>query len=349
MNIHYLANQVYQISYAKPLYRRLGGTIMVTRWRKLLRFQRRLRKGIEAPGQPPPRVIRQDIKNLTGLTGAIISQSNVRIVRQDGQGVTIFMGHGTGDKKYGGNPEILDSYDYHFISGPKHLAKLEDVNIHLPEERLIPIGNPRFDSYLAGAFDREKYLDRLGVRDRSRPVILYAPTWKWGSGTLRQLVFILALQLDADYNLIVRPHHFDNRLTPWLKIRARMSGFRHIYFSDVNDLRYHDTMDDFAASDLLVSDTSSMVYEYLVTGKPIILIHTDEPDLHQMPADLSIDGKADVFDPGSGDDIAVLVRRNLEDQPYKDDYGRLLDSCFFFNDGRSTDRVVEFINGLSLP
>ena len=58
------------------------------------------------------------------------------------------MGHGAGDKKYGGSPHTLETYDYHFISGPKHLAKLKDVGINIPDERLISIGNPRFDYYL---------------------------------------------------------------------------------------------------------------------------------------------------------------------------------------------------------
>ena len=37
------------------------------------------------------------------------------------------MGHGVGDKKYGGTPAPLETYNYHFISGNKHLEKLKDI------------------------------------------------------------------------------------------------------------------------------------------------------------------------------------------------------------------------------
>ena len=52
------------------------------------------------------------------------------------------------NKKFGGSGNTLETYDYHFISGPKHLHKIEDVCISLPEERLIKIGYPKFDDYV---------------------------------------------------------------------------------------------------------------------------------------------------------------------------------------------------------
>ena len=45
-------------------------------------------------------------------------------------------------------------------------------------------------------------------------------------------------------------------------------------------------MNDFAISDLMISDTSSIIYEYLVTQKPIIIADNNYQKLHNMPADL---------------------------------------------------------------
>ncbi len=33
-----------------------------------------------------------------------------------------------GTREYGGNAKDLESFDYHFISGPKHMQKLRDLN-----------------------------------------------------------------------------------------------------------------------------------------------------------------------------------------------------------------------------
>ena len=97
------------------------------------------------------------------------------------------MGHGTGDKKYGGSAKDLESFDYHFITGPKHMQKLHDLDVNIPEEKLIKIGNPRFDEIVNDDIDAEGYLGYLQVQDNTRKTILYAPTWKWGSGTLHKL------------------------------------------------------------------------------------------------------------------------------------------------------------------
>ena len=347
MNLFFLSNQVYQLSYAKTIYQKIGGTFIVSNYRKLAKFKWHLRQGItlsEKRENRAPKIIRRDIKNLDDLKGIFISQSNTRIINGCDQVVKIFIGHGTGDKKYGGNPEILLSYDYHFISGPKHLVKLNDVGINITKERLIPIGNPRFDDYL-DIKNKKKYLSFIEVKNKSLPVVLYAPTWKWGGGTLRKLVFKLARKLSGRYNLIVRPHHFDTHLLPLLKLWSYSEDIGNIYFSNPNNILNEDTMEVFAASDILISDTSSLIYEFLITGKPIIRVKTeDDQDLHAMPSEMTILGKSDVIDPENIEFILEKINFNLNEQPYKKVYKKLLMDCFYFNDGQSTNRAIDFIS-----
>lgn len=347
MNVFFLANQVYQLSYAKSIYDKLGGEFIAPSFRKLLKFKWNLSKGINREGEQHKssiKIIKRDIKNLSNLSGTIISQSNTRIINNNNSINTIFLGHGTGDKKYGGNPEILLGYDYHFISGNKHLEKLKDIGINISNDRLISIGNPRFDYYLNNLSDEKTYLKYLKVRDISLPTVLYAPTWQWGGGTLRELVYKLARKLSKNYNLIVRPHHFDSHLLPMLKIWAFSQGLDNIYFSNPNNILFEDTMEVFASSDILLSDTSSLIYEYLITGKPIIRIDIDgDHDLHEMPEELTIFGKSDILDPKNIRSITDKINYNLNEQPYKKVYERLLSDCFYYNDGQSTKRAIDFV------
>ena len=60
-----------------------------------------------------------------------------------------------------------------------------------------------------------------------------------------------------------------------MQLWAKLRRIRHVYFSNTNDLLDRDTMTDFEVSDLLVSDTSSIQYEYLVTGKPIVIARSE--------------------------------------------------------------------------
>jgi len=349
MNLLYYANQVYQFSYANPIYRRLGGTFVVPKRRKWLRFKRYMRNGNLFPevktflNTPPIKV--SDYKQMPGTGNVIISMTNTRFVCPEGPCTTIFVGHGTGDRKYGGNLKSLASFDYHFISGPKHLEKLKDSGVKIPEEQLITIGNPRFDDYVNGTLDREKCMDDMGIVDRDRKTVLYAPTWKRGKGTLHQFVYHFCRALTGEFNLIVRPHHFEAKWLPKIKAWAAINRIKHVYLSNPNDLLHHDTMSDFLVSDLLISDTSSIQYEYLITDKPMIVAKTEPVDLHRMPDELDVRSVAEVYDGSPGADIYQMVVDNLT-TPRIEAYRQLLANCFYFNDGHSADRAVEFISKL---
>lgn len=352
MNIFYYANQVYQFSFARPIYERISGTFIVRTYRKLLRFKRYLRNGSTFPEvktflNTPPIIVRRDTNNMKGINGIIISQTNTRFICPKGPCITIFMGHGTGDRKYGGSPRILEEYDYHFISGPKHLEKLLDSGVTIPEERLIKIGNPRFDTYHNREIDREKCLDDYGIVDRNRKNILYAPTWKRGKGTLHRFVYRFCRELTNEFNLIVRPHYFEAKYIPMIKTWVRANRIKHVYFSHPSDLLRHDSMSDFVISDLLISDTSSILYEYLVTGNPIIIARTDHVDLHTMPSTMDLRGVADLYDGSKDSDILRLVIDNIVEQRHKEEYRALLNNCFYFNDGNGTDRAVDFLRRIA--
>lgn len=252
------------------------------------------------------------------------------------------MGHGTGDKKYGGNAKDLESFDYHFISGPKHMEKLRDLNVNIPEEKLIKIGNPRFDEIVNGDIDAKAYLDYLEVQDKTRKTILYAPTWKWGSGTLHQLGRHFCRELTKEYNLIIRPHYFDRKYIPQFKMWAKINGIQHVYFSNPANILSNDTMYDFVVSDLLISDTSSITYEYLIMKKPIIIIENEFSDLHVMPSELNVKTIAGKYDHAHSNNILQVVQTTLDSHNQKL-FSSMLENCFYFNDGHSIDRIIDFL------
>ena len=97
------------------------------------------------------------------------------------------------------------------------MEKIRDSNIKIPDEKLIKIGNPRFDELSNNNFNKEAYMKSLGIKDLTRKIILYAPTWKWGNGTLHTYFHSFSKSLSKEYNLIVRPHYNDRKYIPRLK------------------------------------------------------------------------------------------------------------------------------------
>ena len=349
MNIYYFANQVYQFSNCMPLYREIDGIFLIKKLKRYIQFQKYFKNGNITPGHKnlmnTPPTIKRSAKEAFDLNGFIFSLSNVVIQNNPEISKTIFIGHGTGDKKYGSNAHNLETYDYHFISGPKHLQKIKDVGLGIEQKKLIPVGNLRFDEYVNNKIDREKVLDRLGVKDKTRKNILYAPTWKWGNGTLRIYARQFAEEITKEHNLIIRPHHHDREYLKTLKFWSAVKRIKHVYFSNPANVIKCDTMNDFAISDLLISDTSSILYEYLITGNPIIVIKNQFDDFHKMPDDLNIMKHVSLYD--GSQNILKMINKMLDKDHLKDIYKKLLDSCFYYNDGRSVERAVEFLKSIS--
>ena len=337
MNIYYYANQVYQYGNIKPVFAQTGGTFVVNKFNRFLRFKFYMNN---------PDVIIRDLRKEIDLSGVIISCSNTIIKNNKDTSISIFIGHGAGDKKYGGSAHCLETYDYHFISGDKHLHKIKDVGITIAEEKLIKIGYPKFDEYLDSKLNKDQYLEYLGIVDKSRKNILYAPTWKWGDGTLRRFGKKFCKEISRDYNLIIRPHFQDRSYIIKLKLWAKLNGLKHVYFSNPAKIIKNNTMNDFAISDLLISDTSSINYEYLITCKPIIIVDNNYDQLHNMPTDLNILDIVQTYQ-SNNNDICSMIDFELNRNTF-DNYNKMLHNCFYFNDGKSSQRAADFIKSLNI-
>ena len=95
----------------------------------------------------------------------------------------------------------------------------------------------------------------------------------------------------------------------------------------------------------MISDTSSVLYEYLITNKPIIVAIDKLPNLHKMPDSLNIMKIVDIFD--GSQNINNMIKENLENTEKPDLYNKLLHNCFYFNDGKSVSRAIDFVQIVS--
>jgi hypothetical protein len=352
--IYYLANSVYQFAYALPVYERVGGTFVVTSWKKWWHMHRFLRGRARFGertllGAPPVRVLPR--VRWPELEGVLFYLANaIDPDRLNPRAITIFHEHGTSDKRYEGGATMggrrLSAYDYLFLSGPKNHERLRDTDLEIPPSRLVETGALRFDDWCAGRFTRDAALEQLGVRDRDRPTILYAPTWRFGNGTLRRYLGPFIETLTSRYNLIVRPHYHDRRYGAARCRLAWLRGVRHLYLSRPEDLTRHDTYSAFAASDLMLSDMSSVIYEYLVTGKPMVAIQTDFAARHTMPEQMDALQHVALYD-GTQDLVAMIERAFAEHASRRANYDRLLRSCFYAPDGGAADQAADFLHTLA--
>lgn len=149
--------------------------------------------------------------------------------------------------------------------------------------RFIVEGYPRVDHQFAAAetvADTIRLIEAGGVTIGDRRVILYAPTWKGTSftaprdeleelaGRVSQLTRELNERLGDDrFIVLLKTHQIVHRYI------AQLPGLAATLLS--NDIPTNKVL---AATDLLVTDYSSVFFDFLATGKPIFFLVPDLAD-----------------------------------------------------------------------
>lgn len=129
--------------------------------------------------------------------------------------------------------------------------------------RIWEEGYPRDDKLLTA--DASAIRARLGIHDDVR-VLLYAPTWRDDRPDHVDHLDVshFAEQLEAGYVTLIRGH--SRTLQPGNDVRA--GGV-------IDVTSYPDVSDLFVVADALITDYSSVMFDFTVTGKPIFFFTPD--------------------------------------------------------------------------
>ena len=183
----------------------------------------------------------------------------------------IFINHGESDKAVN-QSKLLMAYDYLFVAGPLSEERLRAAGLPLREGQVLHVGRPQAEM----ALEHREKIEKIET-------VLYAPTWEGyvknvDYSSVGELGYKLCKDIikDARYKLIFKPHPYTGSISEnhkyWLK--------KIIDFCEENEVpillsneSIHDAMN---LSDLLVCDISSVLNDYLITGKPIVLCNTSE-------------------------------------------------------------------------
>ncbi|MET3206561.1 UNVERIFIED_ORG: CDP-glycerol glycerophosphotransferase [Arthrobacter sp. UYEF13] len=220
------------------------------------------------------------------------------------------------------------------------------------EGRVVAEGYPRNDSLTPERIeeDRPAIRQRLGIPE-GKTAILYAPTWRDDAkNASRQYEMVTYLdfemtqqQLGDDYVLLLRGHH---------NIAGQRQTAANQFVIDVTE--YPEVNDLYTAADILVNDYSSVMFDFCVTGKPIIFL---TPDIAQYRDEtrgfyFDLEEKA----PGPLHNTTEEVVRSIKNitsvsRRYAAKYADFVETFAPNCDGAATERVFDAIwpDGLSGP
>lgn len=211
------------------------------------------------------------------------------------------------------------------------------------EGKILEGGYPRIDATLQN--DRKVIFAELATNnlflDVNLPTILYTPTWKGTSITepnndqeqIIQESLLLKNKLAGKYNFLLKVHPY---LYQSLKNNPKIKDMLVPDFIDANALM--------AGVDLLITDYSSIFFDFLVTDQPIIFYAWDR-DLYQNQRGMYL--SEDTL-PGpivENIDELLLTIENLSEvsKKYQSKYNAFKIKFVPYDDGNTTEKYVNRI------
>lgn len=150
------------------------------------------------------------------------------------------------------------------------------IDADSPAARLI--GYPKLDCLIDGSLSRDDVLNGLGI-DPSRRTVLYAPTWSPYSSLNLMGDLLVKRLVSAGYAVIVKLHDRSRDLeykhSGGIDWTARLGPLLRAGGGCLAESS--DACPYLAAADVLITDHSSVGFEYLLLDRPVVRI--DIPEL----------------------------------------------------------------------
>jgi CDP-glycerol glycerophosphotransferase len=222
----------------------------------------------------------------------------------------------------------------------------------LPADRVVATGDPRDDVLLRGTeaerttTARALLFSQLGIADDAQRVLLYAPTWRDGDldpaiPSLDEWSSIVGLLERTDSMLVVRPHpHGVGDYAAGFSLSPRIRLLSSRECTDVTPI--------LSAVDLLITDYSSIAFDFALTGRPIVFL---APDVESYAASRGLyepyawfSGGSESSDwPGALGLIASVIADPATRDRLSGHSEALVASHHKFRDGENTARVYSLI------
>jgi glycosyltransferase involved in cell wall biosynthesis len=249
-------------------------------------------------------------------------------------------------------PEVA-SFDRLLFPNRDRLRRYAEAGLVDPSgPQAVLVGYPKVDCLVDGSLDRSRIAAALAL-DPRRPTVLYAPTWSPESSLNTHGEQIVAALSRLDVNVIVKLHDRSCDATSrgsggvsWRERLAELCHTRRVHLAELADASQY-----MCVSDALVTDHSSVGFEFMLLDRPVVVI--DCPSLlthaHVNPdkARLLRSASSIVADPSG---LSQAVLNSLSNPDTHRDQRRSVAARLFYRPGTATARAVEaFYEMLGLP
>src|SRR5215216_6416253 len=244
---------------------------------------------------------------------------------------------------YDSPAESMRGWHRLFFINKRRLQNFIDIGaIDADSPAIRLIGFPRLDCLVDGSLDRDRILTSLGI-DPARKTVLYAPTWSKYSSVASMGEELVKRLGAAGYAVIVKLHDrsrqaddyhsggvdWGQRLEPLLKASGGVLA------TGSNSSSY------LMAADVLITDHSSVGFEYLLLDRPLVRIHVPEllekTDIEPVYVQLMTEASTSVLDI---DQLVAAVEESFANPQEKSDSRKAVAGEMFYKPGGATARAI---------
>ena len=237
-------------------------------------------------------------------------------------------------------------FDY-FISPSKYCTEKFTSAFNLialgKKNIIIEEGYPRNDSlFNKNKKDIDKIKEKLGI-PKDKKVICYLPTFRDNQHTSGVgYTYNLAIDFDSlkkrfgkDYVILFKPHYF-------IANKIDLSKYKNFVYNVAN---YDEINDIYLASDLLITDYSSVFFDYANLNRPVMFYMYDFDDYKNNLRDfyISLDELPGPIGKTQKELEDCIVNIDKSISKYKKTYDKFNDKYNYLDDGNASERVIRVI------
>lgn len=194
----------------------------------------------------------------------------------------VFLGHGDSDKPLSASERVLQ-YDLVAVAGQAAIDRFAAAGLEVPAEKIRVIGRPQTEGIVPAAKQN---------RPKKNPTVLYAPTWRHADDDLNVSSLAVADQivqalLDRGSTVIFRRHFAGQNHVEAEAMIVRVNELleahpgHHVHGDEAMQMPL---IEAFNAADVMVSDVSGIVVDFMASNKPLVMYAAQHDDPERFRA-----------------------------------------------------------------
>ncbi len=266
--------------------------------------------------------------------------------------------HGTPLKRMGGDQVGCVTYgfycpDSHMILGNRFTLDIMDRLTYGAFDMQL-LGCPRNDAMFMTEAERAAVKEKLGL-PMDKKIVLFAPTFRQDSADIHNTnvmrsgvnqmneldfsAFFDALKekFGADFALVCRFHYHVAEAVDFDALEKKYNGLI------INGNKHDDMAEYLACTDVLLTDASSCMFDFALSGKPCFIYFPDIDAYRDVERGFYRDPSELPFPVSQSADGLIDLIRGFDNDAYSRGVQQMLDSFGYVDDRDSSSRVAEYI------